>query len=175
MSPGPSLKVLHPTLPKACCAACPSGESQRERRLCLACSHQLMYMDLHGLISCLHAHGFLPICPSRASIETKECVPSLKSSAVGPWGTKSILSGKRGPAGVQRRQGPQGGSPAIYVGQGLEPTFSPLTALRTHFFCPFSFEGLAAEGGGSPGSPVLLLCYLAMSWENRQVWPRHGL
>lgn len=80
--------------------------------------------DLHGLISCLDAHGFPPgpASPS-ASVETKECAPSLKSPPQAHQDIKSIPEGKRETAEIQRGQGPPGGLLAIRERQGLTHTF----------------------------------------------------
>lgn len=64
--PGPNLMVLPPTSPKAHCAAYLSGEN-KAAALCPACPlpASSFTWDLHGLISCLDAHGFPARLPAR--------------------------------------------------------------------------------------------------------------
>lgn len=63
MPPGPSLKGLSCAAQDLLCCLSIRGKPEGGRLVPnLPLAPQLIYVDLHGLISCPHAHGFSPMC-----------------------------------------------------------------------------------------------------------------
>lgn len=118
---------------------------------------------------------FMPRCtrlpPSLASagtsVETKECVLSLKSSPQRPIRAPRAPPQERG---ILPREGRNltGGHSAIQAGPGLEPTLSLLAAPGTHSFLPFLHRGVGGLAEGEALPLPLLGCELG-----KQTRPRY--
>lgn len=123
------------------------GKQVRSLEPGLPSLHQLIYMDLQGLLSCLHAHGFLLSSPGRFLYKNKRVcsVPPLFSQQPIQVLRASCL--ERGcPLKSRESRDQVGGHPAIQAGVGLEPTLSALPAPKTHSFLPSPHCG----AGGLP-------------------------